>query len=219
MTSNPPPSEETKGRKRPWYLVVALVLVSLTGVTAAAEGCGMVGYYRGTLPLVDQPIGDGVTDEDRALIQSAALQVEAAREQDRRILFPLAAGGLVLGMAMFAFATAAMAGRDGARRAVTQLVAVRAVMLAVEFMTTKREREAEQELRRAHLVADIRATHISQAEQMIAQNDASLKRFGPSVAVGYVVVKILAFGLVVLALTRQRTRAFYEAAGEALADD
>jgi hypothetical protein len=92
-------------------------------------------------------------------------------------------------------------------------------MLAVEFMTTKRERDAEQELRRAHLVADIRATHIEKGEQMIAQNDASLRRFGPAVAAGYVVVKILAFGLVVLALTRQRTRAFYEAAGEALADD
>jgi hypothetical protein len=219
MTSIPPPSEDARARKRPWYLVVALVLVSLTGVTAAADGCGMVGYYRGTLPLVDQPIGDGVTDEDRQMIQAAALQVETAREQDRHILFPLAAGGLVLGMAMFAFATAAMAGRDGARRAVTQLVAVRAVMLCVEFATTKREREAEQELRRAHLVADIHATHNVQAEQVIAQSDASLKRLGPSLAVGGVVVRILAFGLVVLALTRQRTRQFYEAAGEAFADD
>src|SRR6185503_17258185 len=87
MTSIPPASDDTKARKRPWYLVVALVLVSLTGVTAAADDCGMVGYYRGTLPLVDQPIGDGVTDEDRQMIQAAALQVEAAREQDRRILF------------------------------------------------------------------------------------------------------------------------------------
>lgn len=217
MTSVPPPPEDTRARKRPWYLVVALVLVSLTGVTAAAEGCGMVGYYRGAVPLVDQPIADGVTDEDRAMIQAAALEVEAAREQDKKILFPLAAASLVLGMAMFAFATAAMAGRDGARRAVTQLVAVRAVMLAVELATTKREREAEAHLKRAHVVADWRSH--PQGEQVIAQHDALAARFGNSIAVGGVVVRILLFGMVVLALTRQRTRAFYEAANEAYADD
>jgi hypothetical protein len=218
MTSIPPASEGARGRKRPWYLVVALVLVSLAGVTAAADGCTIVGYYRGALPM-EAPLADGISTVDAELIQEATDRLKSTLEQERRVVFPMAASGLVLGMAMFAFAAAAMAGRDGARRAVTQLVAVRAVVLGVEFMTTRHVREADEELRRARTAADIRSAHAQQADYMIAQQEAWPKRFGRGVAVGVVTIKILAFGLVVLALTRQRTRAFYEAAGEAFADD
>lgn len=218
MTTIPPASADARARKRPWYLVVALVLVSLAGVTAAADGCAIVGYYRGALPM-EAPLADGISTADAQLIQEATEHLKSTLDQDRHVVFPMAIGGLVLGMAMFAFAAAAMAGRDGARRAVTQLVAVRAVVLTVEFMTTRHVREADEELRRARTVADVRSAHSQQADYVIAQQDAWQKRWGRTLAVGAVTIKILAFGLVVLALTRQRTRAFYEAAGEAFADD
>jgi hypothetical protein len=218
MPSIPPQEGDTRGRKRPWYLVVALVLVSLAGVTAAADGCAIVGYYRGALPM-DAPIPDGVSEADAELIRDSTERLKSALDQDKKVVFPMAASGLVLGMAMFAFAAAAMAGRDGARRAVTQLVAVRAVVLGVELATTRHVREADEDLHRTRTIADIRASHGSQAAKMIADQEAFQKRWGRNLAIGGVAIKILAFGLVVVALTRQRTRQFYEAAGEALADD
>ncbi len=217
MASIPPQEREPRGRKRPWYLVVALVFISLAGVTAAADGCRIAGFYQG-MP-VEQPMPDGISDIDARLIHAAEEAFRAALDQDRRVVFPLAAAAIVLGMAMFAFSAAAMSGRDGARRALTQLVAVRAVVIAVGFVATRRFNEADDDLQRARTTAELRVSRGPRANQAIAEQEIFQQRWGRVVNIGFVATKMLAFGLVIVALTRRRTRQFYEATSEALADD
>jgi hypothetical protein len=194
--------------------VVALVLVSLAGVTAAAEGCQTIGYYRNAL-TIEAPITDGISEVDQAAIRAATDRYTAALDEDKRIVFPIAASEVILGMAMFAFAAAAMSGRDGARRALTQIVAVRAGVLILSFFMTKRVRAAGDEVGHARDIALMRVADGDRAESIVGAVDRHRK----SIALAGVTVKAIALGLVVLALTRRRTRDFYETAEAQLADE
>jgi hypothetical protein len=192
---------------------VALVLVSLAGVTAAAEGCATIGYYRGALQI-EAPISDGISQVDSIAIRAATDRYTAALDEEKKTVFPIATAEVVLGMAMFAFAAAAMSGRDGARRALTQIVAVRTGVLILSFFMTKRVRAADEDLRHARDVALMRIAEGDRAESIVSTFD----KHRSGIALGFVTVKALALGLVVLALTSRRTREFY-ATAEALADD
>lgn len=213
MTPTPPAHEGPKGRKRPFYLVVALVLASIAGVTAAADGCATVGYYRGELPAV--PLPDGISQADEQALRAAGERLKAALEAERGVVFPMAVGQLVLGLAMFAFATAAMAGREGARRALAQLLVVRGAMIAAEPFTMNRVRDASAELRRARVAAELRAARPPDVDAILAQQEAWERRFGRGIVLGAAAAKLAAFGLVMLALTRRRTREFYDATSRA----
>lgn len=200
-------------RKRPWYLVVALVLVSLAGVTAAAEGCATIGYYRGALQI-EAPLSDGISEMDQAAIRAATDRYTQSLDEEKKTVFPLATSEVVLGMAMFAFAAAAMSGRDGARRALTQIVAVRAGVIILSFFLTKRVRAADEDLRHARDVALMRVAEGDKAESIVG----TYYKHRQGIALAGLTAKAIALGLVVLALTRRRTRDFYETA-EAYADE
>jgi hypothetical protein len=214
MPSIPPASERTaQPRKRPWYLVVALIATSLFGVMSALDGCNRVAYYRGA--KVDR-FEDGLNVEtNRVAVREAVDAYLATLDQERRVMFPLGVADMVLGMAMFLMAAGAMAGRNGARRALTQVVVVRAGLAILSYGITPRVRAADMDLTRSVGAAFLREAESdpAQADKAVAEYNDRL-RVMPAVAAGALAFKTVALGIVVLALTRRRTRDFYANAAE-----
>lgn len=212
MASIPPASERTtEPRKRPWYLVVALIACSLFGVMSALDGCNRVAYYRGAKV---ERFEDGLNVEtNRAAVREAVDAYLTTLDQERRVMFPLSVADIVLGMAMFLMAAGAMAGRNGARRALTQIVVVRAGLAILAYAVTPRVRAADMDLSRAVGSAFLREAEsdTAAADKAVAEYNERL-RVMPAVAAGALAFKTAALGIVVLALTRRRTREFYAGA-------
>ena len=212
MASIPPsdrPSQRPAARnKRPWYLVVALNATSLFGVMTSLDGCNRVAYYRGAKV---EHVEDGFNVEaNRAAVREAFDSYLATLDQERRVMFPLSVADMVLGAAMFLLAAGAMAGRNGARRALTQVVAVRAGFAILAYALTPKVRAADMDLSRAVGSAFLREAEsdTAAADKAVAEYNERL-RVMPAVAVGALAFKTAALGIVVLALTRRRTREFY----------
>jgi hypothetical protein len=119
--------------------------------------------------------------DDRALFKERSLRLNEAHESARRREFPLGVATLVLGGAMVGMSARAMSGRDGARGALVQVTLARAALIVVAFLLTP----------------DVRAAEFAVASIL------------GYVSVGKMVFEGVACLLVVVALTRQGSRAFF----------
>jgi hypothetical protein len=122
--------------------------------------------------------------EDRAMFRERSEHFNEVRGQAREREFPLGVATLLLGGAMVALAARSMAGREGARGALVQVTLARAGLVVVTFL----------------LLPDVRAA-----------------AFAVAAGVGYFLMGVMAFEavsclLVVVALTREGSRAFFRAA-------
>jgi hypothetical protein len=125
-----------------------------------------------------------VDASDRAASRERTERFNEVRDQARDREFPLGVATLLLGGAMVATAARSMSGREGARGALVQVTLVRAALVVVAFL----------------LLPDIRAAAF-----------AASPRDG-YVLVGWMAIEGIACLLVVVALTRERSRAFFRAA-------
>lgn len=199
-------------RKRPWYLVVALVIVSVFGATGFVEGWGIITYYRTSEVDLTADARDIDDEKDRAEVKAKLDGLVEALEQDRPRMFPFAAAELLLGIALFALAAGAMAGRPGARSALVQVVPVQAVVVVLMYFMTSHVRIAARDSDIAIKSAHLRKTN---DPQLVEDTVAFSKKIGPAVEVGFLVMRTLVAGLVLVALTRKRSLAYYEPAPEA----
>jgi|GEM_PF-5781973 len=199
-------------RKRPWFLIVALVISSVFGATGFVEGWSLVTYYR--TPDTDLAADARNIDDtqDRALVKARLGDLAAALEQDKTRVFPFAAAELLLGIALFAFSAGAMAGRSGARSVLVQIVAVQAVVVVLMYFMTSHVRVAARELNIVSKTAQQRKTD----DPKVVEDVATLSRkVLPAIEAGQLVFRSIVAGLVLIALTRRRSLAYYEPAPEA----
>jgi hypothetical protein len=200
------PSRPPSGPKRPWYLFAALVGGWIYGAQALSEGYDTVAYFRGD-HLDVHAVAEDVNDTTaRESIIALAERWIAAKDGLRKREYPLGIASLLLGGAMILFSARSMAGREGARSALIQVVVVHAgVVLAWYWL-------ASDDMRAFALFDEARQ------EALLRQAGASITpdlerlyriagRIAPAVAVG---VQSVASALIVLALTRPRVRAFFE---------
>jgi hypothetical protein len=179
-------SRPPKGRgQRPWYLLVSLVASWLLGAMALMSGGSVVAFFREDANELRQAVdrdGNRLADEeDRSLFKERSERLNEIHERARTREFPLGVATLVLGGAMVAMSARAMSGREGARGALVQIALARAALVVVVFLLT----------------ADVRAGE-----------------FGVATVLGYVSIgKMLFEGvaclLIILALTREGSRAFF----------
>jgi hypothetical protein len=181
-------------RKRPLYLFLALLGALAIGTTAARAGWETIMLYHEPIDvsLVARGAGDGV---DRAAIESAALAYVHALDAAKARGWPLAVATLLLGAALIIFSMRALGGSAGARAALVQLVAAQAGVSIVGFW-----------LLRDVLAAEVGASVASGTPLSWA------RVFGPV----RLVLSLLSSTLVVVALTRRRSREFFEASAAAL---
>lgn len=197
--------------KRPPWLLAALVVALLFGAGSWNEGCSRIELYRGSHSaemLVDQRVTD---EAARQAVKDMYDRFGTIADDTRHLVLPLAVATFVLGAALLALSARGLAGRTNTRSALVQVVAVQAIVAGTTFALTRPYRDAELEWNATDSIAVQRA--VEKDDLRLRRNVAiieGMRRFSPPVGIA---LRMLGSGLVLLALTRQRTREFFDAAG------
>ncbi|HEX4513110.1 MAG TPA: hypothetical protein VH054_06225 [Polyangiaceae bacterium] len=202
-------AETRQAARRPWYLVLALLVCSGIGACESTAGWTTVELYRGH---IDDRSHDMTREDNAKAVATSFQKMVGALDEERPRAFPLAVGELVLGIAVFVFAAAAMTGRGGARRALVQLMVAETVLVGALFFVTPKFRAAETEWLVAQQTGQM--LEKGQSEADVRPQMAALRVFRRGLGVALLVLRTSVAGLVLLALTRQRARAYYDAQGE-----
>jgi hypothetical protein len=224
MSSIPPPSSSQGDRdradgstkvSRPRYLVVALVGALVFGAGCWTEGCGRLAFYRGD-PEHGIVMNDGIKDEgDRTRADQLYRRFVEVADASRSRSIPLAAATFVLGAALLALAARGLAGRSNTRSALMQVVAAQAVVVCITYFATPSVRNAELDWQLESQLMKQKPTLRPEEYSTAIMTSRWMKSWVPP---GWLIVRTLASALIVVALTRQRSREFFEAAGRSVAD-
>jgi hypothetical protein len=222
MPSVPPPSDSDhaeerpapKGAggpvKRPRYLLVALIAALVFGAGCWMDGCGRLAFYRGeqdqSLELNRSIKSEADRTRADALYQHFTEVADAARGR----AVPLAAATFVLGAALLALGSRAIAGKTKARGALVQIVIAQAALVGLAYFLTADVRNAELDGEMERTLIQQRETVPPDQYQYSVVIVGAMRRYGVP---GWLVARTLASALIVFALTRPRAREFFEAAG------
>jgi hypothetical protein len=202
-------AETRQAARRPWYLVLALLVCSGIGACESTAGWTTIEMYRGH---IDDRSHDFTREDDSKAVATTFQKMLGTLDEERPRVFPLAVGELVLGIAVFVFAAAAMTGRGGARRALVQLTVAQTALVIALFVVTPKYRWAESDWIIAQQSAQMLEQGKSEAD--VRPQVAALRVFRRGLAIAVLVLRASVAGLVILALTRQRARAYYDAQTE-----
>ncbi len=191
-------------RKRPWYLVLALLGALALGTTGAYAGWNAAALYHASID--PSASGEGIADEhDRALVVSRAEAELRALDGARSRGWPIAVATFLLGSATLVFAMRALGGSGGARAALVQLVFAQAGVGVAGHFLLRDVFEADLRWLEAKEVAEEHAAGI-------ARDQSPLPTIGVLRAAStmVLVLRTLGSGLVILGLTRRKSRAYFE---------
>jgi hypothetical protein len=111
---------------------------------------------------------------------------------------------------MVAFAARSMAGRQAARSGLMQVLVAQAALVVLAFFLTRDVERAETDLQSTVFTAQLRET--AQDPQMVEQVLPFYTHVLAAKPAIWLVVRTTATALILIALTRLRARAFFEAA-------
>jgi hypothetical protein len=199
-------------RKRPWYLVLALLGALALGTAGAFQGWGTFISYRD--PIDPSMVGSGIPDEAERLAVIARFQayvqtLDAAKPR----AWPLGVAMLILGSAIFVFAMRTLGGSNSARAALVQLVIAQAGVNAASYWLLRDVFEADLRFMEAKDAAESHERVPERDRAEVLRAASKMRRAGYPIAF---VLDTLSSALIIVALTRQRSRAFFDAAGQAV---
>jgi len=198
-------------KKRPFFLLLALVVSFMLGTSGWVSGCATIAYYNAGDPSA---LKTGAIPEknaaERPRYEAAVDQWVIASDAGKRHAFPLGVAAFVLGAAALALAARGLAGRQGGRSALVQVLSVQAVLAFVTFGATREIRWAERERDVAGQLLAM-PPFASPDERLVHERGvrALYTLIGPA-AMG---MRTLMTLFVVLALTRPSARELLEPAG------
>ena len=136
-------------RKRPWYLVLALLGALALGMTGACNGWAAWTLYRE--PVDVTLVGQGISDPARPLPRSSrgSKPTSAALDAAKPRGWPVAVATLLLGGAMVLFSMRALGGSGGARAALVQIVVAQAGVNAASYWLLRDVMDADTRWREA----------------------------------------------------------------------
>jgi hypothetical protein len=205
-------------RKRPWYLVVALLATLALGTIHACHGWAEIAEYREGINA-DLYTSDIAQEDDRAAVASRVEAYIRAFDAAQPRGYPLAVAELLLGGVIVFFSIRAMGGSNGARAALVQLVVAQAALGVASFWLLRDVDGALMRMVDAKTSVVMR-DQIRQANIHDAQMAEEVARFEERMTHAFLptLTAIQAIGglLVVVALTRRRSRDFFDAAAAAL---
>lgn len=218
----PQPASAGPGRpKRPRYLFVALVSALILGAGCWTEGCDRMRLYKtpafyGGEPDPGQVINGTIKgEEDRRRAEALYQHFIEVAEQARKRAFPMAAATWVLGAALLALASRGLAGRNNTRNALVQVVLAQAAVVGATYFVTPDLRNAELDWELERALIHQRETLPADRYERVVPMMENARRFG---APGWLVVRSVISVLIVFALTRQRSREFFEAASKPISE-
>jgi hypothetical protein len=195
--------------KRPWYLFAALVAGWIYGAQALSEGYEAIAFYRGEQVDV-HTVADQIPDTKlRDVAVAAGEHWLAAKQSSQGRELPIGVATLLLGAAMVLLSARSMTGREGARSALVQVVLVHAGVVIAGFFLTMSVARASAEFQK-YLVEGAAAQGINDPTLQARVDHMYDWVSRASVPFGIAVQTIFS-GLIVLALTRPRVRAFFPA--------
>lgn len=218
MDSQPPhPIAQAAARRlRPWYLVLAMVLTWLVGVSGLMSGCSTV------MVLQQDSIADISTELEKqgspGPVQTVWVAIYSAQFkatiEAHAVTFPLNAAKLLLSGLLVVASVLAMGGRPGARPLALQALAANAVLAAIDYALTRSVRASWIEA--ASRVGDMMPRPFENTKDLEAQG--ALLRLITSrhfwwwfERIRLMVIDLGIFGFAAFALTRQRTKVFFDA--------
>ena len=195
------------GPKRPWYLVVALLFAWVFGAAGFIDGCNDAHELReGYVDAQDHYIVNAPNEASREPQVDALQHYFDAKLAMSPRLYPISIAAFLLGATLTLFAARAMAGRSGARSPVIQLTVAQAALVVAAFFLTKPVRDA--------WIGVLLAQPIDTGGD--ADAAAFITQYIPRIyRGGYLVMLVARTAIacfIVVALTRLRTKAFFEAA-------
>lgn len=206
--SKRPASENAERPRRPRYLVVALSFAMAIGAGCWTEGCDKLGFYRGEADP-RQAINAQIADaEDRARADALYTRFTEIADHAHDRAVPMSAAMFVLGVALLTLAARGLAGRTNTRSALVQVVVAQALVVGANYFVMRDVRSAELDWQIDGTLTQQR--HALPPEKFAQTADAleSARRWGPP---SWLVMRTIMSGLIVFALTRPRSRAFFEA--------
>jgi hypothetical protein len=114
-------------KKRPIALLLAMILLSLVGLSGFFGAISDIAWYRGDA-TEEARIPAGTSEEDAAHISALAARRREIRDAGRGRLLPLAVANLLLSALLFVAANRALVGRPGARSLAVQAMAANALL-------------------------------------------------------------------------------------------
>jgi hypothetical protein len=194
-------------RKRPWYLVLGLLAAIAFGVVGARSGWGTVTLYHE--PINPSLAVQGIANEaDRAVVVARVETYLNALDAAKSRGWPLGVATLLLGVATLFFAMRALGGSAGARAALVQLMVAQAGLNIVSHVLLHDVLDADLRVLEASETASIHEQGLDKprADEMIRTTEAMLRVASPIV----LALQLLGSALIVVALTRRRSREFFD---------
>jgi hypothetical protein len=199
-------------RKRPFYLVFALLGALALGGMNACGGWEIVELYQPIDPSV--VVGQSIADEaDRAAVIARFEGYLHALDAAKGRQWPLAVASLLLGSAVLVAATRALSGNSGARSALVQLVIAQAGANAAGYWLLRDVSEARMRFHEAVYEAQDARYHPLESSR---PDEAARRRIFGIAAPIKLATTTLGSVLIVIALTRRRARALLDAPPEAV---
>jgi hypothetical protein len=201
-------------RKRPWYLLLSLLGALALGTAGAFRGWATFVRYRD--PIDPSLAGNGIPDEaDRLAVvvrfQSYLQTIDAAKPR----AWPLGVAALLLGIAVFVFAMRALGGSNGARAALVQLLVAQAGTSAASYWLLRDVFEADLRVLEAEDAAESHERVPERDRAEVLRAAGKMRRAGYPIAFAF---DTLSSALIIVALTRRRSREFFDAAGQAVGE-
>jgi hypothetical protein len=202
-------------RKRPFYLVLALAGALALGMLGACNGWATIAYYRADIDPALETRGI-VSEEDRtavtARVEAYVQTLDAAKSRG----WPLAVATMLIGSALIFFAMRAMSGSRGARAALVQLTIAQAALTGVSFWLMRDVDDAELRWHAYQVAARRDEAHAAHGAGEAAEMTRLTERMAHAMGPVVLAVRTLGSVLVLIALTRRRSRDFFDAAAPAI---
>lgn len=199
-------------RKRPWYLVLALLGALALGSISVWRGGTLMEFYRDQVDV--SHAGDGIPDEaDRAAVLARLQAFFQTLDAEKARGWPLAVATLILGGAVFTFAVRTMGGSTGSRSMLIQLVIALGAINALSVVLLRDVFEAGVRVAQAGDAAKLRGNPQESARSAAFYRTVSSA--GPPMDFA---LSTVATAFIVVALTRRRSRDLLDAGTEALGD-
>jgi hypothetical protein len=204
MADSLPPSRPfARPLKRPWYLMAALVAAWIYGARLMGDGYEQLAFFRGESPDLHAYVDAIPGAEAREAALAAGEHWVTVRESAKRREMPFGAASLLLGGVMVLFAARSMAGREGSRSALVQVVVVNAAVMIASFSLNRDVAVAEAAF----------TTKISEGLKPVIVSyfgTADERRRAEALTPLLSLLMRDAFSaLIIIALTRPRARAFF----------
>ncbi|MDB5218530.1 MAG: hypothetical protein JWO86_6457 [Myxococcaceae bacterium] len=201
--------------KRPRFLLFALIGALVFGAGCWMDGCGRLAFYRGEQDPSLALNASIKSDTDRNRAEALYHRFTEVADAARKRAIPLAAATFVLGAALLALGSRALAGKTNTRGALLQVVIAQAAVVGLGYYLTADIRNAELDWEMERTLIHQRETLPADQYEQVVPMLQGIRRYGVP---GWLVVRTLASALIVFALTRPRSREFFEAAGRPVSE-